>query len=147
MGSRNATKQIEAPNSATEVMRVLLASLPRDIRVRISSIDIRNGDLDLTFQVQHFVEAGIVAEALSQGGFDVSQPATAQKDAKTFESTIQAKWRQIVSASTNQAAEGAAFSSRAEQSKPSIGKPNKPTPGNAFRIAGPQTETPEVDAR
>ncbi len=147
MGSRNATKQIEAPNSATEVMRVLLASLPTDIRVRISSIDIRNGALDLTFQVQHFVEAGIVAEALSQSGFDVSQPATAQKDAKTFESTIQAKWRQIVSASTNQAAEAAAVSSRTNQSKPSIGEPNIPTSGNAFRIAGPQTETPEVDAR
>jgi hypothetical protein len=147
MGSRNATQQIAAPNSATEVMRVLLASLPTEIRVRVSSIDIRNGDLNLTFQVQHFVEAGIVAEALSQGGFDVSQPATAQKDAKTFESTIQAKWRKNVSASANQAGEGSAVLSRAEQGKPSIGKPNIPTSNNAARMTRPQTETPEVDAR
>ena len=147
MGSRNATQQIEAPNSATAVMFGLLASLPSDIRVRISSIDIRNGDLDLTFQVQHFVEAGIVAEALSQGGFDVSQPATAQKDAKTFESTIQAKWRQNLSASTNQASEGAAVSSTVQQNKPFIRKPNTPTSSNTSRIARPRTEAREVDAK
>ena len=143
MGSRNATKQIEAPNSATEVMHVLLASLPRDIRVRISSIDIRNGDLDLTFQVQHFVEAGLVAEALARGGFDVSQPATAQKDAKTFESTIQARWRQNPSANANQASEGAASSNRVPQGKPSIGEPNTPI----SNITRSRTETQEADAK
>ncbi|MGI9468550.1 MAG: hypothetical protein ACR2OA_15640 [Rubripirellula sp.] len=147
MGSRNATKQIEAPNSATEVMRLLLTSLPTDIRVRVSSIDIRNGDLDLTFQVQHFVEAGIVAEALSQGGFDVSQPATAQKDAKTFESTIQAKWRRNVSASTNQPSEEPAVPNVVEPSKTSIGAPNIPTSSNASPISRPQTDTREVDSR
>ena len=143
MGSRNATKQIEAPNSATEVMHVLLASLPKDIRVRINSIDIRNGDLDLTFQVQHFVEAGLVAEALAQGGFDVSQPATAQKDAKTFESTIQARWRQNPSANANQASEGAAISVKVPQGNPSIGEPNTPI----SNIARSRTETQEVDAK
>lgn len=101
MGSRNASKQIEAPGSAAELMGVLLASLPTNTRARISSIDIRNGNMELTFQVQHFVDAGVIAEALSQAGFEVSQPATAQKDAKTFESTIQAKWNDGISESTH----------------------------------------------
>ncbi len=101
MGSRNASKQIEAPGSAAEVMGALLASLPTNIRVRINSIDIRNGKLDLTFQVQRTVDAGAIAEALSQAGFDVSPPVTTQKDAKTFDSIIQAQWQERDSAGTN----------------------------------------------
>ncbi|MAI33747.1 MAG: hypothetical protein L7W43_11800 [Rubripirellula sp.] len=147
MGSRNATKQIEAPNSATEVMRVLLASLPTATRMRISSIDIRNGDLNLTFQVQHFVDAGVVAEALSQGGFDVSQPATTQKDAKTFESSLQAKWRKDSSANTNHAGEKPAAIPRVEQGNPSTGTPPPLGPGITSRLTLPPTDESEIDAK
>ena len=105
MGSRNASKQIEAPESATEVMGAILASLPTNIRLRINSIDIRNGILDLAFQVQRTVDAGAVAEALSKAGFDVSPPVTTQKDGKTFDSTIQAQWKERSPKSTGRSPE------------------------------------------
>ena len=147
MGSRNATKQIEVPSSATEVMGLLLASLPAETRVRISSIDIRDGDLDLTFQVQHFVEAGVIAEALSQGGFDVSQPATAQKDAKTFESTIKATWQDREPATNSQPKYEPATSIKDKRGKSPSGTLDPPLVMDTARISRPEYDMPKVNPR
>ena len=117
LGSRNASKQIEAPESAVKVLNALLTSLPVETRYTIKAIDIRNGKMDLTFQVRRTVDAGAVAEALSQGGFDVAPPVITQKDAKTFNSTIQAEWREHESKGTNIRSTEAATSQNMETSR------------------------------
>ena len=38
------------------------------------------------------MDAGVIAEALSQGGFEVAPPVTTQKDSKTFDSILEANW-------------------------------------------------------
>lgn len=147
MGSRNANKQIEVPNSATEVMRLLLLTLPTEIRLKVSSIDIRDGELDLTFQVQHFVEAGTVAEALSQGGFDVSQPATTQKDVRTFESTIQATWRKKDSESKEETKADPPAASAEKDAERSIESPARSASIENTLSKRSQPDSREVGAR
>ena len=73
--------------------------------------------MDLTFQVRRTVDAGAVAEALSQGGFDVAPPVITQKDAKTFNSTIQAEWREHESKGTDIRSTEAATSQNMETSR------------------------------
>jgi hypothetical protein len=112
--------------------------------VRISSIDIRGGNVNLRFQVQRPVDAGVIAEALSQGGFDVSQPATTRKDATTFESTIQAEWYDRVSAN--------ASNSEEQQSVDRLGQVEQPSSHvaestNTSSVSRPQIGAQEFDAR
>ncbi len=92
MGSRGVASEVEVPQSATDVLRELLAALPADVRFRIESLSILNGRVDLDLQVRSPVDAGTLASSLSSSGFDVKPPVTTQKDAKTFESTLEAVW-------------------------------------------------------
>ena len=101
MGSRNASNQIDVPKPAVQILRGLLTSLPEDVRFRISEIDIRNGAIDIDLQVRRPVDAGVIAESLSKGGFEVAPPVTTQKDAKTFDSFLEAKWPRTRTANKN----------------------------------------------
>jgi hypothetical protein len=92
MGSRGGSSNIDIPQSAPEVLRKLLAALPKDVRFRIKSLDILDGQVDLDLQVRSPVDAGALATSLSSAGFDVKPPVTQQKDAKTFESLLEAQW-------------------------------------------------------
>ena len=91
-GSRNASNEIDVPRPAAQIVRELLVLLPEDIRFRVGGIDIRNGDVEIDLQVRRPVDAGVIAEALSQGGFEVAPPVTTQKDSKTFDSILEANW-------------------------------------------------------
>ncbi len=86
MGSRGATAEIDLPQSATEVLRQLLAALPESLRFRIKSLKIFNGQVDLELQVRTAVDAGALATALESHGFEVEPPVTTRKDAQTFDS-------------------------------------------------------------
>jgi type II secretory pathway component PulL len=92
MGSRGASSQVDVPQSATEVLRELLAALPENVQFRITSVDILNGQVDLDLQVRSPVDAGELATSLSSAGFEVKPPVTTQKDAKTFDSLLEAQW-------------------------------------------------------
>ncbi|MGI9474027.1 MAG: hypothetical protein ACR2NZ_20980 [Rubripirellula sp.] len=92
MGSRGASTQVEVPRSAPIVLRDLLQGLPDDVRFRITSLSILNGRVDLDLQVRSPVDAGALATSLSNAGFDVEPPVTTQKDAKTFDSVLEANW-------------------------------------------------------
>jgi hypothetical protein len=92
MGSRGATSQIEIPQSAPKVLRELLAALPTDVRFRIKSVKIRNGQVDLDLQVRSPVDAGALASSLAAAGFVVKPPVITQKDAQTFDSLLEAEW-------------------------------------------------------
>jgi hypothetical protein len=92
MGSRGASSLVDVPQSAPEVLRELLAALPETVRIRISSIKIFNGQVDLDMQVRSPVDAGVLATSLSSAGFDVEPPVTTQKDARTFDSLLEAQW-------------------------------------------------------
>lgn len=104
MGSRGTSTDIELPQSAPEVLRGLLSALGADIRFRVTSIDIRNGQIDLDLQVRSPVDAGAIASSLADAGFEVKPPVITQQDAKTFDALLKAEWRghplEAISAST-----------------------------------------------
>lgn len=91
-GSRGETTDIDAPQSATRVLRELLAGLPDSIRFRIESLNISNGRVDLELQVRTAVDAGALATALESQGFRVEPPITTRKDAASFDSILEAQW-------------------------------------------------------
>jgi len=66
--------------------------LPENIRFRFKSIRILNGQVDIDLQVRSPVDAGALATSLSSAGFVVKPPVTTQKDAKTFDSVLEAEW-------------------------------------------------------
>ncbi len=92
MGSLGATSDIDVPQSATVVLRQLLAALPDSVRFRIKSLKILNGQVDLEVQVRTPVDAGVLATSLESHGFEVEPPVTTRKDAQTFDSVLEAKW-------------------------------------------------------
>lgn len=92
LGSRGQATNIEIPVPATEVLRDLLAALPTDLRLRITSINILDGKVDLDIQVRSPVDAGVVAKSLAAAGFQVEPPGTTQQDGRTFQSQIEAVW-------------------------------------------------------
>lgn len=92
LASRGATANIDLPVSAANVLRQLLAALPQEVRYHITKIDIVDGELDLDVQVRSPVDAGALATSLSRSGFDVDPPVTNQKDSRTFESVLEARW-------------------------------------------------------
>ncbi len=91
-GSRVGSTDIDAPQSATEVLEQLLAALPDTVRFRITSVKILNGRVDIDLQVRTTVDAGALAGALEENGFEVEPPVTTRKDARTFDSTLEARW-------------------------------------------------------
>ncbi len=93
MASRGATSEVEVPQSATEVLRELLAALPTSVRFRVKSLKIQGGQVDLDLQVRTTVDAGTLANALESNGFEVQPPVTTRKDAKTFDSVLEARWK------------------------------------------------------
>jgi hypothetical protein len=92
IGSRGATSQVDIPTSAPEILRTLLAALPQDVRFRIESLTVLNGQVDLDLQVRVPTDAGKLAMSLESAGFDVKPPVTTQQDAKTFDSVLEATW-------------------------------------------------------
>ena len=92
IGSRGATSQVDIPKSAPEILRTLLAALPQDVRFRIESLTVLNGQVDLGLQVRVPTDAGKLAMSLESAGFDVKPPVTTQRDAKTFDSVLEAIW-------------------------------------------------------
>ena len=92
LGSRGASSQVDVPHSAPDILRELLAALPENIRFRFKSIRILNGQVDIDLQVRSPVDAGALATSLSSAGFVVKPPVTTQKDAKTFDSVLEAEW-------------------------------------------------------
>ena len=92
LGSRGATAEINVPQSATEVLRELLSALPESVRFRISRLKILNGRVQLELQVRTAVDAGALATALKSHGFEVEPPVTTRKDARTFDSVLEASW-------------------------------------------------------
>ncbi len=92
LGSRGETSEVDVPVSATKILKELLVALPRTIRFRVTSVKILDGQIDLDLQVRSPVDAGALATSLSSAGFEVKPPGTTQKDAKTFESLLEAKW-------------------------------------------------------
>lgn len=92
MASRGRSGEVELPISATRVLRHLLIALPDDLRYRVTRIDVNNGQLDLDLQVRSPVDAGTLASHLSAAGFAVKPPVTTQSDARTFQSSLEARW-------------------------------------------------------
>lgn len=92
VGSRGVSSQIDLPQSAPEILRTLLKAFPSDVRFRIERLQILNGTVDIDFQVRVPTDAGKLAIALESAGFDVKPPVTTQKDAKTFDSLLEAIW-------------------------------------------------------
>ena len=92
MGSRGATSQVDVPKSAPKILRTLLTALPDDVRFRIKSLKVLNGQVDLDLQVRVPTDAGKLAMSLESSGFNVKPPVTTQKDAKTFDSVLEATW-------------------------------------------------------
>ncbi len=92
LGSRGETSEVDVPVSATMVLRELLGALPSEVRFRITHIKIADGQVDLDLQVRNPVDAGALATSLSSAGFDVKPPGTTLKDARTFESLLEATW-------------------------------------------------------
>ena len=93
LGSRGEASGVELPTPAPSMLRTLLVGLTKDVRYRVSRIQIRNGSLQLDVQVRNLRDAGLLATALAEQGFDVAPPGTNQKDADTYESTLVASWR------------------------------------------------------
>ncbi len=92
MGSRGATSQVDVPKSAPKILCALLTALPDDVRFRIKSVKVLNGQVDLDLQVRVPTDAGKLAMSLESSGFNVKPPVTTQKDAKTFDSVLEATW-------------------------------------------------------
>jgi type II secretory pathway component PulL len=86
------TSKMDIPHSAPDILRDLVAALPSDVRVHFKVIAITNGEVTLDFQVRDTVDAGALAESLGAAGFEVEPPQTTQKDAKTYDSVLKAKW-------------------------------------------------------
>jgi hypothetical protein len=93
LGSRGAGTQIDAPLASADILRRLLVALPRDLRVRITRIEIQDENLGIDAQVQRPVDAGSIATALAAIGFDVKPPITTQRDTQTYDSTIEAVFK------------------------------------------------------
>ena len=92
MGSLGTSTEVEIPRSGPKVLRDLLRGLPDDVRFRITRLSILNGRVDLDLQVRSPVDAGALATSLSESGFEVEPPVTTRKDAKTFDSILEANW-------------------------------------------------------
>ncbi len=92
LGSSTETSTIDAPTAAPDVLQALLAALPNDVRFRITRIQINDGQVDVDLEVRNPVDAGTMADALASSGFEVKPPGTTQKDARTYESVLEATW-------------------------------------------------------
>lgn len=92
LSSRGENTDIQIPQSAPDLLRRVLAALPTDVRLRITRIEIIDGDVDLMIQVKNPVDAGRIATAISQAGFEVDPPGTRRVDEQTFESDLKATW-------------------------------------------------------
>ena len=58
----------------------------------MKSLKILNGQVDLEMQVRTAVDAGAWPTALESNGFEVEPPVTTRKDARTFDSVLEARW-------------------------------------------------------
>ncbi|TWT52716.1 hypothetical protein Pla22_03420 [Rubripirellula amarantea] len=92
LGSRGAKTSIDIPISAPFVLKRLLMALPDTVRFQIDRIEITNGEIDIELQSLSPVDAGRVAEALSQFGFAMKPPITNQSEDGTFNSQIRGNW-------------------------------------------------------
>jgi type II secretion system protein L len=112
LGSRGASADVDVPQSAPDVLRELLASLPEDLRLRITSLDIADGEVQLDVQVRSPVDAGRLATSLAAAGFDVKPPVTTQQDTGTFRSVLEASWGRSRAGQPTPGAASAGVSSR-----------------------------------
>ncbi|MGB7325362.1 MAG: hypothetical protein WBD31_10865 [Rubripirellula sp.] len=93
IGSSGAAA-IDVPTPAPMVLRRLMAAFSPDVRFQFESIAINDGKVDMDLLVRSPVDAGKIASAIAEAGFQVNPPVTTQKDAKSFVSAIEATWIQ-----------------------------------------------------
>lgn len=101
LGSRGKTAAVEAPLEAPLILRQVLDSLPEKIRFQVQRIVIANGEVTMDLLVRNPVDSGTIAGALSEAGFDVEPPGTTQKDDRSYQSQLKAKWRPLPSSAQN----------------------------------------------
>ncbi|MCA9140797.1 MAG: hypothetical protein KDB00_28690 [Planctomycetales bacterium] len=104
LGSRGRGDTIDLPIPATTVLRQVYRGLEhaqtvQKIRLRLTDINIVDGECSLTVRAVDAVEIGVIAKSLETVGFEVQPPASEQiqpsKDEPiaTYQSTIMAVWR------------------------------------------------------
>ena len=90
LGSRRASG-VDVPQSAPLVLQHFLSSVPKDVRYRITRLAITDGSVDCEFQVREIVDAGRIAEALSEAGFRVDPPSSRRMDSGGYGATLRAE--------------------------------------------------------
>jgi hypothetical protein len=75
-GVRGEGAGLPARLSALEALRIIVARLPGELRVRLTSVQINETGIVVRGQARSHSDAQTVAQALTQGGFAVEPPST-----------------------------------------------------------------------
>jgi len=94
LNSRGQNTNVMIPPSATQLLRAVVSSLPKEVRFHITSVDISRGIIKLDLLVRRIPDASVIANAIEQGGFKVLSPKVNQSgnDPNQYNALIEATW-------------------------------------------------------